>query len=96
MCIRNVGHIRGQECDRLHAICENMERLQVRFEEREDGVTVYPGAPQPAEIETYQDHRVAMAFAVTGVRTEGIVIRDPMCCRKTFENYFQLLDEITG
>ena len=96
VCIRNVGHIRGQECDRLHAICENMERLRVRFEEREDGVTIYPDEPQPAEIETYQDHRVAMAFAVTGVRTEGIVIRDPMCCRKTFENYFQLLDEITG
>lgn len=73
-----------------------MERLRVRFEEREDGVTIYPDEPQPAEIETYQDHRVAMAFAVTGVRTEGIVIRDPMCCRKTFENYFQLLDEITG
>ena len=93
--IRNVGHIRGQECDRLHAICENLGRMNVRCEEYEDGVKIYPGMPQPAEIETYQDHRVAMAFAVTGVRADGIVISDPMCCRKTFENYFEVLDDLT-
>ena len=93
--IRNVGHIRGQECDRLHAIYENLGRMNVRCEEYEDGVKIYPGMPQPAEIETYQDHRVAMAFAVTGVRADGIVISDPMCCRKTFENYFEVLDDLT-
>lgn len=94
--IRNVGHIRGQECDRLHAICENLSRMKIRCEEYEDGVKIYPGMPEPAQIETYQDHRVAMAFAVTGVRADGIVISDPMCCRKTFENYFEVLDELTG
>lgn len=93
--IRNVGHIRGQECDRLHAICENMGRMNIRCEEYEDGVKIYPGMPEPARIETCQDHRVAMAFAVTGVRADGIVISDPMCCRKTFENYFEVLDDLT-
>lgn len=93
--IRNVGHIRGQECDRLHAICENLGRMNIRCEEYEGGVKIYPGMPKPAQIETYQDHRVAMAFAVTGVRTDGIVISDPMCCRKTFENYFEVLEDLT-
>lgn len=93
--IRNVGHIRGQECDRLHAICENLGRMKIRCEEYEDGVKIYPGMPQPAQIETYQDHRVAMAFAVTGVRADGIVISNPMCCRKTFEDYFEVLDGLT-
>jgi 3-phosphoshikimate 1-carboxyvinyltransferase len=49
---------------------------------------------QPAEIETFSDHRVAMAFAVTGLRVPGITILNPLCCRKTFENYFDLLDHI--
>lgn len=93
--IRNVGHIRGQECDRLHAICENLGRMNIQCEEYEDGVKIYPGIPEPARVETCQDHRVAMAFAVTGVRADGIVISDPMCCRKTFENYFEVLDDLT-
>lgn len=93
--IKNVGHIRGQECDRLHAISENLDRMKIPYEEYEDGIRIYPGIPQPAEIETYQDHRVAMAFAVTGVRADGIVISNPLCCRKTFENYFEVLDSLT-
>lgn len=92
--IRNVGHIRGQECDRIHAITENLARMKIRCEERKDGVTIYPGTPQPARIETFRDHRVAMAFAVTGVRTDGIVIDNPVCCRKTFEHYFEVLDSL--
>ena len=45
-------------------------------------------------IETYDDHRVAMAFSLTGLRTPGIIISNPLCCRKTFENYFDVLDAI--
>lgn len=92
--VRNVGHIRGQECDRLHAICTNLEKMKVRCEEREDGFVVYPSRPQPAVVDTFQDHRVAMAFAVTGIGTPGIEIANPSCCRKTFEEYFQVLDQV--
>ena len=92
--IKNVGHIRGQECDRLQAIQENLTRMQVRCEVTEDAVVIYPSRPKPARIETYNDHRVAMAFAVSGVMTEGIEIENPSCCRKTFEEYFQVLDTI--
>ena len=47
-------------------------------------------------IETYEDHRVAMAFSLIGLRTDGIYIDNPGCCRKTFEDYFTVLDELTG
>ena len=71
-----------------------MHRMGIRCEEQEDGVTIYPGEPAPARIATFGDHRVAMAFAVTGLRSGGLVIEDPGCCAKTFEEYFQVLDKI--
>ena len=52
--------------------------------------------PIPGRIETYDDHRMAMGFSLVGLRAEGIEIEDPGCCRKTFENYFQVLDEATS
>ena len=54
-----------------------------------------PGKLHGAEIETYDDHRVAMSFSLIGLLVEGIVIKNPLCCKKTFENYFEVLDEIT-
>lgn len=94
--VRNVAHIRGQECDRIHAVKVNMDRMGIRCEEEEDGFWIYPSVPQPASIDTFQDHRVAMAFALTGIGGEGIVIENPACCSKTFEDYFQILDCLTG
>lgn len=92
--ITGIGHIRGQESDRIHAIAAELSRMGIRAEEREDSLKIYPGAPQPAEIETYNDHRIAMAFSLVGLRCEGIVIKDCECCKKTFENYFELLGMI--
>lgn len=94
--ICNVAHIRLQECDRLHAIASNLERLGIRYEEREDGILIVPGEPQEAEIETFEDHRVAMAFTLVGLKKGGITILNPMCCRKTFEHYFDLIDALTS
>ncbi len=93
--IRNIGHIRLQESDRIHAIATELARLGISCEEEADAVTVHPGTPVPAEVQTYDDHRIAMAFALVGLRTEGIRIADPMCCRKTFENYFEVLERLT-
>jgi len=59
-----------------------------------DGLEIMPGTPQPAEIETYDDHRMAMAFSLLGLRTEGIVIKNAECCRKTFETYFDVLNSL--
>lgn len=94
--IRNIAHIRLQESDRMAAILHNLTNLGIRCEEVDNGIVIYPGACRACEIDTFEDHRMAMAFAIPGLLTEGIVIKDPMCCRKTFENYFEILDEITG
>ncbi len=90
--ITGIAHIRGQECDRLHAISRNLTAAGIRCEEGPDFVRIWPGTPQPCEIETYEDHRVAMAFSLLGLRAEGIRILDPECCRKTFPGYFSVLD----
>lgn len=92
--IRGIGHIRKQESDRIYAIISNLHRMGIHAEELADGVVIHPGKPRPAKIETFDDHRVAMSFAVTGLKAPGIVIENPMCCKKTFANFFDLMDEI--
>jgi 3-phosphoshikimate 1-carboxyvinyltransferase len=95
--IKNVAHIRLQESDRIGAIVNELTRLGIRCEENEDykGICIYPGTISPAVVNTYEDHRMAMAFTLIGLREEGIVIDDPHCCGKTFENYFELIDALT-
>lgn len=93
--IENVGHIRGQESDRIHAIVTELRRLGISCREEEDAVTVVPGQPSAGVVETYDDHRMAMAFSLIGLRTDGIEIANPECCRKTFEDYFEILEALT-
>lgn len=96
--IEHIGHIRMQECDRIHAIINELNRMGVVCKEVEqiDGVEIIPAPIKPAEIETYEDHRVAMSFTLAGLRAEGIVIKNPLCCGKTFENYFDVIDILYG
>lgn len=92
--IRNIGHIRGQECNRMQAIVNELNKCGIECWEEDDDIHIMNGEVKPATIETYDDHRVAMAFTLMGLRTEGIVIDNPMCCRKTFENYYDVLEKI--
>ena len=91
--ITGIGHIRHQESDRIMAITTELAKMGLRCESDENSITIYPGTPSPALVETYNDHRMAMGFALTGLRADGIVINDPDCCKKTFKEYFQVLDE---
>ena len=90
--IKNIGHIRLQESDRIHAIVTELARLGVRVEEEQDAVKIYPSDVKPAQ--TYDDHRMAMSFALIGLKVDGIVIDNYECCKKTFENYFDVLESI--
>lgn len=94
--IYNVGHIRYQESDRMAAIINELTGMGIKCEEipQYDGIRIFPGKPQPAEVETYEDHRIAMAMSLTGLGADGVVIKNPGCCRKTFENYFEVLDSL--
>lgn len=92
--ITGIGHIRLQECDRINAIVKNLTALGIKTEEKENEVTIYPGVPKSREVETYDDHRVAMSFALTGLRAEGVRILNPSCCKKTFAEYFEVLEKV--
>lgn len=92
--IENIGHIRYQESDRIHAIVTELTRLGIRCDEHEASITIYPQTPKAGLVQTYDDHRMAMAFALMGLRTSGIEIANPMCCRKTFETYFDVLEKL--
>ena len=89
--IRGIGHIRRQECDRIQAITRNLTACDVPCTAYEDGIRIMPAEVKSAEIETFGDHRIAMAFALIGAKTGGIVIDDADCCKKTFENFFETL-----
>ena len=97
--IHGVAHIRRQESNRMQAIVNELTRLGISCEETEDGLIIHPKTPKcsdenPVVIQTYEDHRMAMAFAVIGTKVPGIRINDPYCCRKTFENYFEWLTKL--
>ena len=96
--INNVAHIRHKETDRIAATVAELRRLGVMVDERPDGFTIYPCARlTPTEpVRTYDDHRMAMAFALIGLRVPGVTIADPSCVAKTFPDYFARLTRLTG
>ena len=93
--IEGVEHIRRQESDRLSAISDALDRMNIVHEQNDDGIRITPGEPSPCHINTFEDHRMAMAFALTGLMSDGIIIDNPECCKKTFPEYFNILDSIT-
>jgi 3-phosphoshikimate 1-carboxyvinyltransferase len=92
--IRNVAHLRWQESDRLHAVATELQRLGVGVEELSDGLIVQPSRVRPGRVQTYDDHRIAMSFALLGLRAPGVVIEDPACVAKTFPDYFARLEAL--
>ncbi len=92
--IRNVTHMRYKETDRVAAVVAELHKLGVRAEEHPDGMTIHPGPINPGTVATYDDHRMAMSFALLGLRAPGIVIADPGCTTKTYPLYFEDLDRL--
>ena len=92
VCIMNVGHIRYQECDRIQAIITNLGKMGIAAIEQKNNVFILPGKPEGCVVDTFDDHRVAMAFSLIGTVVDGIQIENPSCTRKTFEKYFEVLE----
>jgi 3-phosphoshikimate 1-carboxyvinyltransferase len=92
--IRNITHIRHKETDRLAALATELRRVGAGVEEFADGLSITPGPLHGAEIETYNDHRMAMSMALIGLRVPGIVIKNPGCVAKTYPNFFQDLEKL--
>ncbi|MGC4190197.1 MAG: 3-phosphoshikimate 1-carboxyvinyltransferase [Thermomicrobiales bacterium] len=93
--IRGIAHNRVKETDRIADVATELRRLGQDVEEFPDGLTIRPRPVTPAEVHTYADHRMAMSFALTGLRAPGVTILDPGCTAKTFPDYFQRLANLT-
>jgi 3-phosphoshikimate 1-carboxyvinyltransferase len=92
--VTGIGFIRNKETDRVRAVVTELRRVGIDAEEEPDGFVVRPGPIRPATIETYDDHRMAMAFALLGLRAPGIRIAAPHCVDKTFPGYWAMLDSL--
>ena len=87
--IRKVAFIRHHESDRISAIATELRRMGAAVQEFDDGLEITPAAAlHPATIETYDDHRIAMAFAVAGLKLSGVRIGNPGCVAKTYPEFF--------
>lgn len=94
--IRGVAHNRIKETDRISAVATELRKLGQEVEEFDDGMTITPRPITPADIETYDDHRMAMSFALAATKRGGIEIEDPGCVSKTFPGFFEVLDGAVG
>jgi 3-phosphoshikimate 1-carboxyvinyltransferase len=87
----DLGRLRVQECERVVALRTELTKCGAKVVEEGDTLTVYPSKLHGAEIETYNDHRMAMCFAILGLKVPGIKLKNPACVKKTFPNFFQKL-----
>ncbi len=94
--ITGIGFIRKKETDRVGFVVRELQKLGIDAFEEDDGYTVNPGVPKPGRVETYDDHRMAMSFALLGLRYPGITILNPGCTSKTFPHYFDVLETLRG
>ena len=92
--ITGIGNLRLKETDRIRALATELSRLGAKVEEEPEALTIIPGTLRSAEIETYDDHRMAMSLALVGLKVRGVRIRNPGCVSKTFPDYFQRLEEL--
>ncbi len=92
--IRNVAHIRHKETDRLTALANELRKVGAEVDEFPDGHKITPRPLHGAEIETYNDHRMAMSMSLIGLKVPGIVIRNPGCVAKTYPQFFDDLESL--
>lgn len=92
--ICGVAHIRHKETDRIGALATELRKLGATAEERADGLRIIPGPLHGTEVDTYDDHRMAMSLALAGLRVPGVVIRDPGCTAKTYPGFFTDLQKL--
>ncbi len=92
--ITNIASLRIKECDRIAAVTTELRKMGVTVDEYDDAMTIHGGTPHGAVIDTYDDHRIAMSFAIAGLRTGNVVIKDPGCVAKSFPTFWRTLDSL--
>jgi 3-phosphoshikimate 1-carboxyvinyltransferase len=94
--ITGVAHLRHKESDRRAAVAAELGKMGLAARETADGLIVTGGQPHGAVIETYDDHRIAMSFAVAGLKVPGMVITDPGCVAKSFPDFWEFFHRLSG
>lgn len=92
--ISNIGHLREKECDRIHAVVSQLNKMGIAATQGDDFIRIIGGTPRHAVIETFNDHRIAMAFSIAGLITENVVIENPGCVAKSFPNFWDVFDSL--
>jgi 3-phosphoshikimate 1-carboxyvinyltransferase len=92
--LRNVAHLRAKESDRLAAVTRELNKMGIAAESGADELRITGGRPAGATIDTYDDHRIAMSFALAGLVTPDVKINDPQCVAKSFPNFWEVLAEL--
>ena len=92
--IQNIGHLRLKESDRIGALAYELAKMGVKVEEGKDWLAVEGGNPQGAEIETHNDHRLAMSFAIAGLAVPGMKIKGERCVDKSFPEFWETLRKL--
>ena len=92
--INNVAHLRDKESDRLSAVATNLLKMGINASCTDNGLIIEGGKPHGAEIETYDDHRIAMCFAIAGLVVEGIKIKNQNCVTKSFPNFWEVFQQL--
>jgi len=91
--IYNIKNQRLKECDRIKAISNELKKSAINVKELDDGLEIIGGNPHGALIKSYDDHRIAMSFAVLGTKIAGIIISDPDCTKKTYPNFWKDIEK---
>ncbi len=94
--LTGIAHLRFKESNRLNAVVRELKRMGISARKSHDFIEVEGGTPKPAAIQTYHDHRIAMAFALAGLKTKGVRILDAGCVEKSFPNFFEELGRLTA
>ena len=92
--IKNVAHLREKESDRLSSVATELSKMGIEAIVTDDGLIIKGGRPNGAEIDTYNDHRIAMCFAVSGLVVPGIIIKDEKCVEKSFPEFWNVFERL--
>jgi 3-phosphoshikimate 1-carboxyvinyltransferase len=92
--IENVAHLRAKESDRLGVVAAELTKMGIEVDCTGSGLRIVGGNPQGAAIDTYNDHRIAMSFALAGLKVPGIKIKDETCVKKSFPNFWEVFNSL--
>ncbi|MFX0141000.1 MAG: 3-phosphoshikimate 1-carboxyvinyltransferase [Candidatus Hodarchaeota archaeon] len=94
--IQNIEHLKYKETDRLKALANELKKIGAKIEELPTGLLIEKGKTKTAEINTYDDHRIAMSFTIAALKTGKVIIKDTECVSKSFSNFFNIIENIIG